>query len=167
MREEMRTRTSQAGVDLSAQFASAFSTVRVHGDADRVGVLREPEELSTGGGARARQALMLWDPVGGTAPVTVGWVNLREHVAHLRTHTCLAELHLTRFGNDVPLPVERESYEHFVALASDFFRQYGMRLEMEALPPKVVEKPKDRTTWLLIVLALAIAALLGMLFLLR
>jgi hypothetical protein len=126
----MRTETAQEGVDFAGQFNATFSTVTVGGDYPRTAVLRAPEGMSTGGGERARQALTLEALEHAGPAIALGWVDLKQYRASLRTYARLAEMHRER-TDDLVLGLDKEAYDRFCELAQNFFWEYGLAVDLE------------------------------------
>lgn len=178
-----RTQVAQSAFDFSRYFSGIFDGVRVAGAAPRRPVLVAPEGMSTAGGKRARQSIVLQpdDPM--NAAVTVGWVDVGERQAMLRTHTALETLHRERFRGR-PFDVDRASYATFFEQAKSFLMSCGFDVKVEAeggpasvggpgsqampmappVPHDLGHDPDKRqggTSWLAILAAFALGILVG------
>ena len=68
--------------------------------------------------------------------VTVGWVNLKDQRAQLRTYNCLSAMHSQRFGGRV-LDIDPGSYQQFYDQAQRLLSSQGMAVQVEDTPPPV------------------------------
>jgi hypothetical protein len=126
-----RTQVAQSAFDFSRYFASIFDSLRIGGAVARRPVLVAPEGMSTAGGKRARQSLVLQpdDPM--AAAVTIGWVDIGERRAMVRTHGALAALHAERF-RDRAFDVDPTSYSAFFEQVRSFLDSCGFAVKVEA-----------------------------------
>lgn len=137
-----RTQVAQSAFDFARYFSSVFDSVRVRGAVQRRPRLVTPEGMSTAGGKRARQSIVLQpdDPAG--AALTVGWVDIGERRALLRTHGCLEALHYERFKNR-PFDVDRASYSGFFDQVKSFFDSCGLAVTVEGEPSAASVPPSQ------------------------
>ncbi len=126
-----RTQVAQSAFDFSRYFSGIFNGVRVAGGAPRRPTLVAPEGMSTAGGKRARQSLVLQpdDPM--STAVTVGWVDVGERRSMIRTHAALVTLHRERFPNR-PFDVDPTSYAGFFDQARGFLQSCGFNVKVES-----------------------------------
>ncbi len=160
-----RTGIANAGVLLAEQYAQALGEVGISGDVPRFPTLAKPEGQSTLGGAHARQHLTLKARVAGHPTLTVGWANIPEHRALMRTHGCLAEMYRHRFGNQ-PFDLDEIGYQLFFDRTRSFFLEQGFLVEVETRAPLTTRPPPAAETrrqkapvFLLLGLLLALAGL--------
>jgi hypothetical protein len=125
-----RTSVAQSAFDFSRYFSGIFNSVRVAGGAPRRPTLVAPEGMSTSGGKRARQSLVLQPDDATSMAVTVGWVDVGERRGMLRTHVALVALHRERFGAR-PFDVDLASYEAFFEQARSFLQSCGFNVKVE------------------------------------
>lgn len=130
-----RTMIAQAGVDFSAAFAMHFVQFRVRGACERVAAIVAPEVESTAGGKQATQHIVLRALSHGFPNQTVGWVNVAEKRALLRTYDCLRQMHAQRFGGR-PLDLDQASYDAFLGEARRYFGSKQIYVEVESSPPE-------------------------------
>lgn len=142
-----RTQVAQSAFDFSRYFAGIFDSVRIGGAVARKPVLVAPEGMSTAGGKRARQPLVLQpdDPMAAT--VTVGWIDIGERRGMVRTHAALATLHAERF-RDRPFDVDPASYAAFFEQARTFLQSCGftVKVEDEGAPASSELRPAHTST---------------------
>jgi hypothetical protein len=140
---EDRTHVAFLSTNFARAFASHFYEWDVSGHTP---FLRTPEAVSTGGGARARQPLLL-RPIDGSAHVPIGWVDVHKKECRLRTYACLLAIHRKRFQN-VAFGVDPDAYGRFVNEARTFFAQRQMKVELEEQPaeegPQAIRRPEHR-----------------------
>jgi hypothetical protein len=90
------------------------------------------------GGAQARQHILLVPEGQGHATVTVGWVDIPERKAELRTFGCLLEVHSQRHAN-LPFALHDEGYDNFLFRTRKFFEAKAITVvEVDTAP--VLEK---------------------------
>jgi hypothetical protein len=169
-----RTQVAQSAFDFARYFSSVFDSVRVLGSTQRRPRLVTPEGMSTAGGKRARQSIVLQpDDPAGTA-LTVGWVDIGERRALLRTHGCLEALHFERFKNR-PFDMDRASYAGFFDQVKSFFDSCGLAVTVEgepgtaSVPPSRLAEQRDAATsgtsssvvWLMTFSAFMLGAVVG------
>lgn len=125
---DARTAFASKALELSDMFMIKFGR-RAFGGAVPRGVHVAPPEESTGGGVRAREAISLV-PAGGApgSTLVIGWMNVAENRAELRTYDVLDEIHRQRFGS--PLDLVRGEYEGFLDEARRFFSEEAIALEL-------------------------------------
>ncbi|MBK6513621.1 MAG: hypothetical protein IPM79_25050 [Polyangiaceae bacterium] len=138
-----RTQVAQSAHDFSVYFAQAFGGVRVRGAVTRRPDLSAPEGMSTGAGRRARQAITLRDDSGATPALTVGWLDIPQRKAALRTHRCLSSMHYARFG-DRPFDVDTGSYNAFFDQAKGLLAACGLQVAEEDDAPAAISSPPGR-----------------------
>jgi hypothetical protein len=133
-----RTQVAQSAFDFAKYFSGIFDGIRVGGGAIRKPILVAPEGMSTAGGKRARQSLVLHpdDPM--ATVVTVGWVDIGERRAMMRTHAALELIHRERFRGR-PFDVDPASYATFFEQARSFLQSCGfnVKVESDAAPSSV------------------------------
>ena len=113
--EAERTAFTLRALDFSMLFNHYFSTRPLRGEVDRIVSVVEPEGMSTGSGANARQSIVLKDPTGKTPSVTVGWVDTAHDRAYLRTYQYLVQKHKARHG--------RQRFTLAESVYNGFFRE--------------------------------------------
>lgn len=138
--KEARTAFAHKALELSALFMIKFGQRAFAGTPTRALHVQPPEE-STGGGKQAREPIALV-PAGGApgGSLVVGWMDVGENIAELRSWRVLAAMHQQRFGQALDLP--QAEYDAFVEEARRFFTE-------EAIPLRVVDDvpvpPRQRT----------------------
>lgn len=177
-----RTQVAQSAFDFSRYFSGIFDAVRVAGAAPRRPVLVAPEGMSTSGGKRARQSIVLQPDDSMHAAVTVGWVDVGERQAMLRSHAALETIHRERFRGRV-FDLDRASYATFFEQARSFLMSCGFDVKVEAegggpvssapgsaaIPmaprvPRDLDQPGEQaggTNWLAVVAAFFIGVIVG------
>jgi len=163
-----RTQFAQAAFDFAGYFTATFSSLQVAGSAVRRPVLVAPQEMSTAGGRKAKQHIVLQADGGAVNAVTVGWIDLSVGQTCLRTYGCLQQMHAQRFGAR-PFDLDPQSYQAFFDRACQFFSSQGMRVQIEtqselaATAPKAASGSKNLILVIVVVLALfAIVAIAGL-----
>ena len=131
MSDAKRTMFAQAGSDLASEFETASEGL----EWGRVR-LAEPD-MSTGGGALARQSMILESP-DGAQQVMMGWVNVAERTAEVRDWTLVNETAQQRYG--AGLFINREAYEQPLQLVEFMLK----RRQIE--PRKVVPMARPEPT---------------------
>ena len=127
-----RTVFAQQGFDFSSHFTIQFARLKVAGGCMRTPQLNAPQGDSTGGGKQALQHITLNPEQPGFSQVTVGWVNVPNKSAMLRTYVCLQKMHA---ATRRPFDVEPTSYQQFFDNAKGFLAQQGMQVKIEMEPP--------------------------------
>jgi hypothetical protein len=160
-----RTQFAQAAVDFSGLFAIMFEKVRVLGSTPRIPELVAPGGMSTAGGKQILQHITLRPEVAGPPVLTVGWVDLAQRTALLRTYGHMAQLHRARFGNSRPFDLDVASYQAFLDHCRRYFDAQAIRIQYEdesvQLPaPAKSPQQKNNTTLILIIVALLLLLLL-------
>lgn len=137
-----RTQVAQSAFDFSRYFDSAMGRVEVLGAPPRRPILQPPDGMSTAGGKKARQAIALASADGSASAMTVGWVDIAERKAMLRTFGCVQGLHQQRFKGR-PIGIDQASFTAFFDYARSFLASCGMQLaiENEAPPPAISSRP--------------------------
>lgn len=125
-----RTQHAQLAFDVAQLFVARFGKDEVSG---YVPTMREPSGVSTGGGRQALQHIVLESKTPGESAVTVGQVNLVAHAGKLRTHDCLRQLHVQRFGQK-PFALDAAAYQVFFDQAHRFLLKYSLAMVIEATP---------------------------------
>jgi hypothetical protein len=134
MAYERDARTAFAGkaLELSEMFMVKFGQRTFRGSPTRVVQVQEPGE-STGGGAQAREPIALVPAGGVPGPsIVVGWINVGENKAEVRSFAVLAEMHRQRHGPTAQIDLDRNEYESFLADVRAFFAE-------EEMPTRVVD----------------------------
>lgn len=176
-----RTQVAQSAFDFSRYFSGIFDAVRVAGAAPRRPVLVAPEGMSTSGGKRARQSIVLQPDDAMHAAITVGWVDVGERQAMMRSHGALDSIHRERFRGRA-FDLEPTSYATFFEQAKSFLMSCGFEVKVEAegggpssvapgsaaIPmaprvPRDLDQQGERagTNWLAVVAAFFIGVIVG------
>lgn len=129
-----RTQVAQSAHDFAAYFAKSFGAVRVLGAVNRRPDLMAPEGMSTGGGKHARQPIVLRPEQQGGSSLTIGWVDIPQRRAALRTHRCLLQMHQARYGQ-YPFDLDVGSYNAFFDQAKGLLAACGLYVTEEDQPP--------------------------------
>lgn len=164
MADFKRTQVAQAAFDFAGYFTATFGAFQIGGSVIRSPVLVAPQDMSTGGGKKALQHIILQGPVTGVPTVTVGWIDLAQSTMMMRTYGCLVQLHQARFGNR-PFDLDPITYQSFFDRANEWFASQGMRMQVEdrSALPAPAPAPAGSSKALLIgaVVALAIFGLVA------
>jgi hypothetical protein len=128
--KEARTAFAHKALELSELFMIKFGARAFSGEPRR-GLHVQPPEESTGGGKLAREPIALV-PVGGAqgTSLVVGWMDVGENVAELRSWRVLDAVYQQRFGGKIDLP--QSEYDAFLNDARSFFAE-------ESIPVRLVE----------------------------
>lgn len=112
---------AQQALKMTDMFEFKFAPVVFGKRRTRKLELSKPDGLSTGGGRQARQNMVLV-PTEGTAasPIVVGWVDVANHKAELRSFRMLGKQFEARHGRGIDLEVD--AYDQLDAELSSFFR---------------------------------------------
>lgn len=135
MAYERDARTAFAGkaLELSEMFMVKFGQRTFRGSPTRVVQVQEPGE-STGGGAQAREPIALVPAGGVPGPsIVVGWINVGENKAEMRSFAVLAEMHRQRHGAAAQIDLDRSEYDSFLNDVRAFFAE-------EEMPTRVVDE---------------------------
>lgn len=139
MSDAKRTMFAQAGSDLASEFETASEGL----EWGRV-KLAEPD-MSTGGGALARQSMIL-ENMDGSQHVMIGWVNVAERTAEIRDWTLVNETAELRYG--VGLFLNREAYEQPLQLVEFMLKRRQIdprKVVPMARPEPAAELPPPET----------------------
>ena len=161
-----RTQIAQAAFDFAGYFTATFGAYQVAGAPPRRPALVAPQDMSTAGGKKAKQHIVLKPDVGGAAVLTVGWIDLAHGETCLRTYGCLREMHVQRFGSQ-PFDLDAQAYQAFFDQAHQFFTRQGMRLQIEAQSamaarPTPSPSSSSKTVILAVAAVLALFAILAL-----
>lgn len=126
-----RTGFAQAGAVLVALFAQNFKDREVPGLVPRRVKLSDPG-VSTDGGAKARQSIILYHAADESRALVVGWLDPVHSTAELRTFETVASQYKTRFRLD--FDIKRADYD---ALRTDLQKF----LESRRVKPNLVHEP--------------------------
>ncbi|MEZ4441872.1 MAG: hypothetical protein R3B72_22415 [Polyangiaceae bacterium] len=160
----MMTHVAGAAMNMSSVFSASFKRA-VPGWAAE---LKEPAGPSTGGGAQSQQPLTLVAQNG--QRLAIGRVDAARRTVNIRTHAVVSRLCEQRFNR--PFAVSDADYQRFIDLAGQLFRTYGFQVTHETVlaaaetsrPVPSYRPPaqgSQLSTWLLILLAAIVAALLA------
>lgn len=159
-----RTQIAQAAFDFAGYFTATFSSFRVGGASVRRPALVAPQDMSTSGGKKAKQHIVLQPETPGAPVLTVGWIDLSNGQMCLRTYGCLQEMHAQRFGKQ-PFDLDPQTYQAFFDQANQFFARQGMRVQIEAqsaiTAPPASKSSGTKTILLAVVGVAAVLAILG------
>ena len=122
-----RTLFASKAMELSDMFAIKFASKAFNGSPRRMVKLKPPAE-STGGGAQAREAIILVQAgQEGYAGLMCGWANAAEKRAELRSYATIAAQHQAKTKSKLDL--NANEYQEFLAEAQTFFQQEGFVVE--------------------------------------
>jgi hypothetical protein len=100
--------------------------------------------MSTGSGKRARQSILLRDERGAMPNLTVGWVDIPQRRAGIRTYRCLQGMHYARF-RDRPFDVDPNSYNAFFDQSKALLAACGLYvIDEDEVPPAISQPPPGR-----------------------
>lgn len=125
-----RTQVAQSLVDFGRYFDTIFARTRIAGAVPMRPALVVPEDMSTGGGRRARQSITLQPEVPGPAAVTCGWLDIPSRQAMLRTWGSLAGMHRQRFPNR-PFDIDQAGYDMFFRQCGELLKTCGLTTAIE------------------------------------
>ena len=126
-----RTQVAQSAFDFAHYFTSSFQNVVVTGTVPRRAELAAPEGMSTDGGQKARQALVLIPTAPGAgASIAIGWVEIAQKRAELRTFRVLLAMHNARFRGR-PFDLDAGSYQAFFEQARQLLSACGVQVNVE------------------------------------
>jgi hypothetical protein len=142
-KKEARTLFASKAMELSDMFAVKFGTRAFDGNPRRMVKLQPPAE-STGGGAQARESIVLL-PVGTegfAGALMCGWADVASKAAELRTFRSLSGMYKAR--NKAPLQMDEAQYNAFVAESQTFFQQEGFAVNVnDSGPPAGASSRSD------------------------
>ncbi len=124
-----RTVHAQQAFELTEVFAYKFGHVIFGQKRPRRLKLLEPE-LSTAGGKRARQSMMLVPDDGEGGNLVIGFLDAPARTAELRSYNVVKQQFQARFNQDIDL--KREEYDALI----DDLRSF---LKIQRIDPKIVE----------------------------
>ena len=124
-----RTIHAQQAFELTEVFQYKFGHVIFGQARPRRLKLLEPE-LSTAGGKRARQSLVLTPDDGEVGNLVIGWLDAPARAAELRSYNVVKQQFQARFNTDIDL--KREEYDALV----DDLRSF---LKIQKIDHKIVE----------------------------
>lgn len=136
MYDPKRTQVAQSLVDFGQYFSTIFARTRVAGAVPYRPALVVPEDMSTGGGRRARQSITLQPEAPGPPVVTVGWLDIAARQAMMRTWACLAAMHQQRFPGR-PFDIDRAGYDLFFKQCGELLKACGLATQVEDAPPSI------------------------------
>jgi hypothetical protein len=128
-----RTQVAQSLVDFGRYFDTIFARTRIGATVPMRPVLVVPDDMSTGGGRRARQSITLQPEVPGPASLTCGWIDIPSRQAMIRTWGCLAAMHRQRFAGR-PFDVDQASYDLFLKQTQELLKTCGLTTQIEDQP---------------------------------
>ncbi len=156
-RSELRTKFAGAASALADAFADRFEATRL---ASARVELRDPDVVSTAGGAQATQHLRL--VFTDERVLILGSANAKAGSVELRTYEYAQMVHKERFGDIASMT--RAEYDAFLEQAATFFQQQGLVVERTG-PPSLPPPPQGAfgeagggrsSTWLLLAVLLAL-----------
>jgi hypothetical protein len=116
-----------AAIGISAEFGATFSG-KTYGPGAWSPRLVVPDALSTGGGVRTRQPLILVrsDPSGGQESLSLGWLDAAERIAKVRPLGTLEKMFRTRHHQ--ALSLDLLSHARLLGDLEAFGRLHGIAL---------------------------------------
>ena len=158
---------TQRALDFSTLFNTYFQNYPVGGDCARTANVIEPEGMSTGRGAQARQPIVL-KPTSGNGPViNVGWVDTASREGQLRTYNYLHQQHRARHGS-TKFALAESSYNELVEQLLKFFAsrkiQVQQQTEFRGSRATVARKGGEKSSALVALGAVGVALLAGLLY---
>ncbi len=136
MYDPKRTQVAQSLVDFGRYFDTIFARTRIHGGVPLRPALVVPEDMSTGGGRRARQSITLQPEVPGPPAVTCGWLDIPSRQAMLRTWGSLAGMHRQRFPSR-SFDLDQAGYDLFFKQCTDLLKTCGLTTSVEDFVPEM------------------------------
>lgn len=166
--EADRTLHAQMAFELTDVFGFKFGPLQFGNKRPRKLELSKPDGPSTAGGRVARQNLVLVPAEGSPAsPIVVGWVDVTNRRAELRSFRMLGKQFEARHGRGIDL--EADAYDKLDQELSGFFSLQKIdlgRIDASVQAPSpdaVVERgPRESSLPMLGMLALGIALGLGL-----
>ena len=134
MYDPKRTQVAQSLVDFGKYFDTIFAATRVAGEVPMRPMLVVPDDMSTDGGKRARQSIVLQPEYAGPPAITVGWIDIPGRQAMVRTYACLAGMHQQRFPGR-PFPVDQASFDKFFRDNTQLLKTCGLAATIEDRAP--------------------------------
>lgn len=127
-----RTMVAQQALQLSDLLNMRFANAWMGTDPPKHLVVQAPEE-STEGGKKARQAITL-APQGGSGfgTIMVGWLDVAQRRAELRTHPVVADLYAQRYHK--PFDVAREPYDNVMREIQSMLSAQSFQIGVEDKP---------------------------------
>ena len=133
MADAPRTMLASEGLRIGGMFMAKMASFRLGSQPVRVVRVSDPE-VSTEGGKRARQNIVLHPESGEAATLVVGWMDVTNRTAELRGFDAVAEQFRARFG--MPLDIEAEAYHKFLAAARGLLEGEGFEVTVVREAPK-------------------------------
>jgi hypothetical protein len=162
-----RTVLAQEAFKFNDVFGFKFSVLFFGAAVKRRLRLSEPE-MSTDGGRKARQPIMLMPEEEGGRALVLGWIDVPRKIAELRSYNVASSQFEARYGSAIDIP--REEWERAAAEVTGFLRIHQIETTVvdsgsKAAGPKkdekpAVEKPADPSMSLAIAM-LVIGTLIG------
>lgn len=135
--EPNRTVHAQQAFEFTEVFAYKFDPVVFGRAHPRRLKLFEPDGPSTAGGKQARQSLVLVPDGSEGKNLVIGWIDVTQKAAELRSYGLVAQQFKARFGSDIDL--SREEYESLLDDLRSFLKiqKISQRVAEAAAGPKV------------------------------
>lgn len=132
--DPQRTVHAQEAFEFGDVFGYKFGGLTFGNTPPRKLKLNEPE-MSTGGGRKARQSIVLFPENGDSGRALVcGWLDVPRRVAELRSYNLLSQQHEARYGESIDLL--REDYDRAIEELKSFFRIQKLSTTVIDAPPK-------------------------------
>jgi len=123
--EAERTAFTIRALDFSTLFNHYFQSRPLSGEVSRTASVIEPDGMSSGSGATARQPIVLKASSGRMPSITAGWVDTAQSRGYLRTYQYLAQQHKARHGR-ARFTVAESVYNGFFREAMKFMHQHDI-----------------------------------------
>jgi hypothetical protein len=137
--DSKRTLHAQEAFKFSDVFGFKFQNVTFGAPPRRL-KLMEPE-MSTDGGRKARQSIVLAADADGARALVAGWLDVPRKVSELKSYNLQGAQYEARYGGE-RIDIQREEYERALAELQSFFRIQQIQttvVEAPARPP-----PRDK-----------------------
>lgn len=159
MTNTLQTSKCHEVLGFADQFAAAIGGAVIAGSAERWPRIVPSSTLSTGGGARARSAILLESTDRSEPSLTAGWVDVVSQRAALRSYAALVATVRARFPTDPPW-IDRETYEAFLSNSERLLVAHGITVAFDAASDTEVARGPRRFSPFEVALASGVVALL-------
>ncbi len=142
VRDEQCTINAVRLFDFASLFSAQFANRAFGRERPRRLRLSEPDSPSTAGGRLARRSVLFAPDDGARDVLVVGWIDIAQRTAELRTFESLAQYFLERFGRTID--VSKDDYAALLLDVSQFLQAEAVHLRMVApkARPPVHEVPR-------------------------
>jgi hypothetical protein len=132
--DNKRTLHAQAAFQFSDVFGYKFANLSFGESPSRRLKLNEPE-MSTDGGRKARQSIVLTPEAEGSRTLVCGWVDVPRKTGELRSYNLISQQFEQRYST--PLDISRDEYDRVIRELSSFFKIQNVQSTVIDAPARI------------------------------